>query len=154
MRFDELRTFIRESKDLTADKNDFIKSLNNLIGRFEMQSGIETRIVTIDSFSPNSLEPSKIINMLYITKEALNNVQKHSHAKHADISLTASVGMLYLTIADNGIGFDLSKSSIDRNSFGLDIMRERTTEMGGNLYIESYPGKGTKIKASIPFKRK
>ena len=52
-----------------------------------------------------------------------------------------------LTISDNGIGFDTKNIS---EGFGLKGLLERTQQVGGELLIESEPGKGTNITVSMP----
>ena len=55
-----------------------------------------------------------------------------------------------MTIEDNGIGFDTHLSA-NENRLGLFGMRERVEMLGGNLMIESSPGKGTTISVEVPY---
>jgi signal transduction histidine kinase len=55
------------------------------------------------------------------------------------------------SLTDNGVGFNVAGAS-EREGFGVVSMEERVRKTGGNLCIESSPGKGTKISFSVPTK--
>lgn len=88
-----------------------------------------------------------------VLQESLNNVAKHSGARSARVWLGKVAGEIRLEVEDDGVGFDveggLSLRST-RRGLGLDSMRERTHLSGGRLWIESSPGKGTRVQASWP----
>jgi signal transduction histidine kinase len=84
-----------------------------------------------------------------IVQEALNNVVKHSEATIVSVELATTREHLFLSIADNGCGFD--KSSICKGN-GLNNMKERTELLNGSLVMNSMTGKGTTIEIQIPFK--
>ena len=84
-----------------------------------------------------------------IVQEALNNIVKHSGATVASVEMATTREHLFLSIADNGCGFD--KSSVCRGN-GLNNMKERTELLNGSLFMHSEPGKGTTIEIQIPFK--
>ena len=87
------------------------------------------------------------VALLRISQEALHNIKKHARAQNINITLSYMPGILVLDIADDGQGFDTSAS---RRGFGLQSMRERAEELGGELTVESESGKGTNIAVSIP----
>ncbi len=82
-------------------------------------------------------------SVLLIYKEALSNIIKHSRAKNVNIDLREADGLFRMNIADDGIGFDASKST-DGN--GLQNMHYRAHQIHGKLIIESIPGKGTTVE--------
>ncbi len=84
-----------------------------------------------------------------ITQEALTNVARHSFATQVRISLEAEDALLTLTVKDNGRGFKLQELE-DSHSLGLAGMRERAALVGGNLELQSRPGKGTRIYFRLP----
>ena len=57
-----------------------------------------------------------------------------------------------LTIADNGCGFDAAR--VGRGGLGLQSMRERATEVGGDLQIEAAEGGGTVVRVTTPLDEK
>lgn len=92
--------------------------------------------------------PLAVKEALYaIAREATTNVAKHARARRVTLLLRQSA-TLTLTIADDGIGFDLSQSL--PGHYGLSGMRERVSALGGRLEIASAPGHGTTISAMIP----
>jgi signal transduction histidine kinase len=79
-----------------------------------------------------------------ITQEALTNIADHAQAKSAQLTLKREGAQIKLIITDDGCGFD--PNALDgNNKYGLRGMRERAEMIGGNLSIESQPGKGTTI---------
>jgi signal transduction histidine kinase len=81
--------------------------------------------------------------LLRIAQESLNNVAKHAEATEVNISLVLGPAGVVLRIADDGRGFDVE--AIPAGHYGLGIMRERASEIGASLKIESKPGAGTEV---------
>ena len=97
--------------------------------------------------------PARIESGLYrIAQEALGNVRKHAAAKRLTVELRAREDHLWLTVRDDGRGFDPRKvgGPRDGSGFGLRGMSERAALLGGELSIESRPGKGTKVQVRVP----
>jgi signal transduction histidine kinase/ligand-binding sensor domain-containing protein len=115
---------------------------NDILGALEINYDI--KIDPKVNFEIHDIAVRK--NVLLITKEAINNVAKYSHAKQLEIVLSLDKSILHLKIEDNGIGFDVN--SISGN--GIQNMRKRVEELNGVLSIESSKETGTKIQATIP----
>ncbi len=93
-------------------------------------------------------EETKIV-LYRVAQESLNNIVKHSGAKHIHIVLKRGVKDVTLRISDDGKGFKESKqTSIKR--IGLLSMRDSVAYLGGKFTIKSEPGKGTVIEAKCP----
>lgn len=84
-----------------------------------------------------------------IAQEALTNVARHSFATQAEIALKAREGVLMLTVADNGRGFDTLALS-EAPGLGVAGMRERAALVGGVLEIRSAPEAGTEVMFRVP----
>lgn len=85
-----------------------------------------------------------------IIQEAINNILKHAQATEAMIQLTKHDDQLFLTIEDNGVGFDYDKEDIEKKaSLGLDSMKSRVGVLGGVLTIDSKKGQGTSITIEL-----
>jgi PAS domain S-box-containing protein len=82
-----------------------------------------------------------------LVQEALNNVSKHSLAKHAALRVHESDSHIEIEVWDEGVGFD---PNLVREGFGLVGMRERAALLGGTLSVDSKQGSGTSIRAEIP----
>ncbi len=102
-----------------------------------------------------ALEDVVKIAVFRIVQEALNNVLKHSEAKHAQVELDFRPKGMRATIRDDGCGFDVDKvkaiQSSSRPSLGLAGMQERAALLGGAVAIQSRPGQGTLVEAFIPY---
>jgi signal transduction histidine kinase len=87
-----------------------------------------------------------------IAQEALNNVLRHSKARHADVHISFGEQEIKLEVSDDGVGFNMPKSPTDFASnghFGLLGIRERADLIGARLEVESAPGNGTRLKIRI-----
>lgn len=87
-----------------------------------------------------------------ITQEALTNAARHAHPTQVAITVEERPDTLALTIADDGVGFDVDQPGIrdGHQSWGLAIMAQRAEAVGGHLHIESRLGAGTRITAEVP----
>jgi len=110
--------------------------------------------VTIDVHFENipTALPRDISLCLYrVLQEALQNVVKHSVSRHAHVSLNGQVTTINLTVKDSGVGFD-PHEAMRRTGLGLTSMKERLKGVGGQLSIQSQPGRGTTIHAVAPLR--
>ncbi len=110
---------------------------------------VSTDFIGTDQRFPSEVE----VTLFRIAQGAIGNILEHSEAKNALIKLECSDTECVLIIEDDGKGFDVSKlTRVERSGrgAGLFTMRERTSQFGGKGYVESTPGKGTKITAKIP----
>ena len=97
--------------------------------------------------------PDNVETALFrIAQEALTNIAKHAQASQVTIALTQESDVLQMSISDNGVGFNPldSKINTDRKRWGLLNLRERAEAIGGQLRIESQPGKGTRVIVEVP----
>ncbi len=79
--------------------------------------------------------------------EALQNVQKYAQASHATVRLREQDGSLQFEVADDGKGFDVASTA--RGS-GLTNMEDRVDALDGEVRITSEPGRGTRLRGSLP----
>lgn len=101
------------------------------------------------------LDDAAKIATFRIVQEALNNVLKHSEARHASIHLDFTEKGMRAAVRDDGCGFDLKRlqaiQSSSRPSLGLAGMQERAALLGGMVEVQSKPGQGTLVEAFIPY---
>jgi signal transduction histidine kinase len=108
------------------------------------RSGIKVKVVA-ENVS-DSL-PDAVRTCIYrVVQETLNNVSRHSGAKSALVSVQQTEGSIVLTVKDDGSGFEPAKT----RGLGLIGMEERVKQLGGRLEIESQPGHGTLLRATLP----
>ena len=87
------------------------------------------------------------IAIFRIVQEALTNIAKHANAQHASVQIHSHQHQLFITIIDDGVGFDLRQN---HSGYGLLGILERSEALGGNLSIKSEVAMGTKILVSMP----
>ncbi|MFI7106069.1 sensor histidine kinase [Nonomuraea sp. NPDC050227] len=91
--------------------------------------------------------------LLRVAQEALANVGKHARASRVGITLSYMEDVVALDVRDDGSGFTPASGSGSGGSgggFGLVAMRQRVTRLAGSLAVESAPGQGTAISATVP----
>ena len=87
-----------------------------------------------------------------VAQEALTNVARHANATAVKIAISAAGKAIRMEISDNGKSFQVRKTLLqDNQRLGLVGMNERMEMVGGSLAIESAPGRGTTVRAEIPF---
>jgi signal transduction histidine kinase len=95
--------------------------------------------------------PATVKTTLYrVLQEALTNVAKHANARRVGIILRASAHEVVLVVEDDGDGFVLNQDKNMSVSLGLTGVRERLALVCGSLEIETSPGRGTTVLASVP----
>lgn len=107
--------------------------------------------IVIDLQHPENLRidgVDRAETLLRITQEALTNAIRHGHAQSVRVELTLDGEWLWLCIEDNGRG-----CLMPRAGNGLTGMRERLTECGGALEIDSRPGRGFRVRARLPMQQ-
>ena len=87
--------------------------------------------------------------VLRIAQECLANAAKHADADRVDITLSYMEDVVVLDVVDGGRGFD-AQHAADTGGFGLASMRRRVERIGGVFAVESAPGDGTAISATVP----
>jgi signal transduction histidine kinase len=85
-----------------------------------------------------------------IVQEALTNTARHAKVDNVSVHLWVDRGLLKLKVEDQGIGFDLEAVEKTSASVGISSMRERAILCGGELEIETMPGRGTCLTAELP----
>jgi signal transduction histidine kinase len=110
--------------------------VNAFVGRLDLPVGLD---VLAERF-PGEIEASAY----FIVAEALTNVVKHAHAEHAEVTVSVQNRVLHVHVRDDGIG------GADPDGHGLVGLGDRATALGGRLQIESAPGGGTLLAATLP----
>lgn len=148
---EDLRSLSREVRPAPVDHVGLAAVLENHADAFRERNGIPLR-VELRSTALDRLTHSQATALFRIVQEALQNIEKHSGAKTASISLREDAGRLLLSVADDGRSFGAEEvtEAQKHGRLGLFSMRERAEMLGGTLTIENRPGRGTTITASVP----
>jgi signal transduction histidine kinase len=144
----EMRLLVYELRPYTLHGVGLPEALQQRLDTVERRSGVEVDLVLDkDLVIPPELEEE----LYWIAIEALNNALKHANPSRVKISSCQEdhdgKPCYGLIISDNGGGFD--PDSIGEGGIGLVSMRERIEKLGGELDIQSAPGKGTKVKTCV-----
>lgn len=144
----------RLARDLDAvvwsvnPSNDSLNSLSSYLSQFFLEtlrhSTIRPRLQVEEGIPTAPLKPDVRHHFFLITKEALNNILKHSHATEATLGIAMDNGHFEVRIQDNGRGFDVDAAARSHRN-GLRNMRARAEEMGCAFDVSSRPGAGTMI---------
>lgn len=97
---------------------------------------------------PPTLPPDVTLCLFRVVQEALQNAIKYSKAMNLSVEVRGGPDELNLTVADNGVGFDVDHAW--GRGVGLVTMIERLDAIGGSLHIDSNPGSGTSVTATVP----
>ncbi len=149
----EMRRFIFDVRPMILDDLGLVPTLRRYIQDFSERSGIEVNLVVQGSES--RLPPHIEISVFRLVQEALVNVARHAHASQVRIGLEADGRNLTVTIEDNGVGFRLEETEETlgkgHRRMGIISMRQRVEMLlKGRLTLESAPGRGTRLIATIP----
>jgi signal transduction histidine kinase len=119
-----------------------------LAAQHEQRTGIVTRV----SGHASDVSGAVAITCYRVAQEALTNVVRHARAQHAWIELLKTGDTLVMTVRDDGIGFDVRRTTervAGTGRLGLLGMRERIEILDGTLDIESEVGRGTSIRICV-----
>ena len=146
-----IKTVRRISTDLRPsilDDLGFITAMEWQSDEFERRSGVKVSFEK--KINEITLSPKTSIALFRIYQELLTNVARHANATEVRSSVYMNNEHLCLSVADNGVGFDVENIS-SKKTLGLLGMRERTLLLQGTYDIQSTPGKGTTIVIAVPF---
>jgi signal transduction histidine kinase len=93
------------------------------------------------------------LNLFRIVQEAINNVEKHAHAKTVQVRIFNKGDSMMLQIRDDGRGFESKESKAGKGKWhgnGLSNMQQRAMAVGGTCEVVSAPKRGTIITVRVP----
>lgn len=139
----EMRTLLRELRPNTIVHTDLATLITHLseglAARHDIPAEIHTEMI-------GDLPEDVHIAIYRIAQEAMNNIAKHANASSLLVNLDGTESRVDLTITDDGYGFDDTGSSAA--GMGMDIMRERADEIGGDLIVSGEQDIGTTVKVA------
>ena len=152
---DLVRDLLRRVRDLSLDLRPsmlddlgLLPSLIWQIDRMGTLTGLQVEL-THEAIDGRRFPPGVETTAYRLVQEGLTNVARHAGVGQAHIHLEADDSVLRLLVVDEGAGFKPAELP-EGISTGLDGMRERAYLLGGQLTIESSPGKGTRLEAVLP----
>jgi signal transduction histidine kinase len=144
----DIHDISRQIHPSILDDLGLVNAIKSECAAFTQREGINVEYET--SNVPLSIPRNVKICIYRIIQESLRNIARHAGTDKAQVSLTCSDGNLFLTIRDNGIGFDTLHMQV-RKGIGLRSIHERVRLIQGEFSVQSKPGEGTVIKVTAPF---
>jgi signal transduction histidine kinase len=137
----EMRTLLLEMRPESLLRADLKSLLTQLADAFTGRVRVPVSLAL-----QGDCEPAQDVKLVFYrtAQEALNNVAKHSGARHVELHLNSQPGHIVLAIQDDGLGFELD--AIPPDHLGIAILRERAGSIGAGLKIESRAGQGTTVE--------
>lgn len=148
----EARRLVQALRPEPLEGASLPEALNRVSGRWRKETGIALTFSVTGN--PYTLHPEIEVSLLRMLQEGLANVYKHAQAHQVTVTLTYMEDQVALDIHDDGIGFNPEQQpdtfGKESSKFGLQTMRERALQIGGQMIIESNPGQGTTLAFQIP----
>jgi hypothetical protein len=143
----EVRGFVLGLAPENLQRAGFARALTAQLA--ELQAGREARFdIRIGDDAVSALTPGQSVEFLQIAREAVSNAFRHGQATVLTIQVARTERAIHLEVADNGSGFD--PRAPRGRGLGLGNMRARAERLGGSLLIESRPGSGVRVLATLP----
>jgi signal transduction histidine kinase len=147
-----LRDLMQQMRPAEFDPDELLSHFADMVQNFGRDTGIRARFVTDLKQVP--LERHVCFELVRIVQEGLANIRKHSAAKHVTVRFGLRDGAWRLEIDDDGRGFPfegrLSHIELDARDAGPVIIKERVRAIGGQLAINSTPGRGSRLEVLVP----
>src|SRR5690242_3415264 len=156
----EARRSVQALRPQALEDSRLPEALADEVARWSVTSGVTGDVETTGE--ARALHPEVEVTLLRVAQEALANVAKHAGASRAGVTLSYMEDVVSLDVRDDGAGFavgpagerrangHLAGESPAAGGFGLIAMRQRVSRLAGQLEIESEPGAGTAVSASLP----
>jgi signal transduction histidine kinase len=150
----DLRALITDLRPAALDELGAEAALQALAERAQ-RHGIEVDVSIDLAYEQGRVSarhiPEVEIAIYRIAQEALSNAAKHGRATRAVVEVQETETTIHLSVRDDGDGFD---QTVQSGGFGLLGMRERVQLLDGTLHVESEPGNGTTVRATLPVRRR
>ncbi len=148
---EETRRLILDLRPMALDELGLAPAIRWYAETHLDEQGVEA---SVEVDQPTRRLPKHIeVSVFRIIQEAVNNIVKHAHARHARIRLVFRDWVAKVVVSDDGQGFEpaeMAGRTAPVRSVGLAGMQERVRLLNGHLRIRSNPGRGTTITVEIP----
>lgn len=145
-----LREFTRQLRPPALDELGVVTCVRRMVHDLTLQAGVDAEF-SVDG-QERRLGSELELGVFRIVQESLRNVERHAEASRVRVHLSFTPGLLQLTVVDDGQGFSEPGSVLQGPTGGLGLlgMRERAALLGGELEIETSPGRGTRVEVRLP----
>ncbi|MDP1568980.1 MAG: histidine kinase [Vicinamibacterales bacterium] len=147
----DLHRVIYDLRPSVLDDLGLVPAIRWLVSHRFARSSVAVRL-EVDGLAER-LPPEVETALFRVVQEALTNIERHAHAEHVLVQLSADASGLLIEIEDDGIGFDpasVGAPAPGGRGLGLLGLRERVELLGGRCEVDSTPGHGARIVVSVP----
>lgn len=146
---EDLRRSIWNLRASPLENADLTEALREIAA--SRSAGLSLRIEVESRGEKRPLPDFIAGNLLMLVQEGITNSIKHANPAVIHLGLEFSEKSVSVEISDDGLGFDVDRANGPKQGhFGLQGMRERMKRLGGQLRVESQPGAGTRVRATVP----
>lgn len=144
-----MRALISDLRPDSLEELGVASSVRGLVERMRQRApGIEIGVDAPAGSFDRARVPRPVETALYrVCQEALTNAIRHGEGSRIDVALKLEDGFVSISVRDDGSGFDIDDSDL---GYGIIGMRERAELAGGDLIIDSTPGRGTEVVLRVP----
>ena len=142
---EELDAALRELRELARGIHHAVLSDRGLAAAVEALAHRAPLPVELGDLPPERLPEHVELAVYFVVSEALTNIAKYASARHAKVILTQTNGRLSVEVSDDGVG----GAELERGS-GLRGLAARLEAIDGRLEVDSEPGRGTTVHATMP----
>lgn len=142
----DLRGYVVGLRPIHGSDRPLSESLPTLASQVGAHALLEIE-VDVDPRVDAELDLPRREALFYIAADALGNVARHSGARSVRLAARREDDQVVLSVDDDGVGFDATAASA---GLGLRNIRERALRLGGELRIETAPGRGTRVRMVLP----
>ncbi|MEK4882950.1 MULTISPECIES: helix-turn-helix transcriptional regulator [Paenibacillus] len=139
---DDVRRYLHHV-GASEDALTLMQSLQKLVDDFQTFSKVKIRLRTFGE--PYTVSKQAQMALYRCLQESITNAARHGHATEIVISLHYEEKLIRLDVQDNGLGTEDLKAG-----FGVNAMKERASNLQGQVYFYSKPGEGTLVTCSLP----
>jgi signal transduction histidine kinase len=141
----EARRSVRALRPEQLEHAGLAEAVDELARSWAQTANVPVRVEATGAVRPLAVDVEAAL--FRVAQEALTNVGKHAHASKVWLTLTYLDDIVLLDVRDDGLGWSGDPRA---GSYGITGMRSRLAQLGGRLEVETAPGEGTALSASVP----
>jgi len=145
--------FAGQLRPAALDDLGLIPALHSYVKDFGKRTGLPIHFTSFTRSRMEQLDSARRTVLYRVAQESLINIARHAQASLVNVSIQKLQSVIRMEVKDNGKSFQVQGvlPTGKKKGLGLLGMRERVEMVGGRFTVESSPGKGTTIRAEIPF---
>jgi signal transduction histidine kinase len=141
----ELRQTVSALRTAPEEELPLPAAIRRLAGSFQTATGLPIHLYIPAGFP--ALPAAHRLTLYRAIQECLTNIQRHAKAGQIWLDIETQNGAVILSVSDDGQGFP---ATIREGHFGLEGLRERTVQLGGDMQLGARPEGGARVRLQLP----